>query len=214
MQPSPFVSKVNIKRGRLPAPPGRLLRTAWPLLRALRSLLGTLRLFQSLQASLDMSKAFPKPPEKVMELGLVMILPVSLVMTFAVSLVMTFAVSLAVLGATMLLTGRSSSIFAGAVTSIFTSIPASVFTGPGRTVSVASAFLASVALLCEGRKNEQAAQGKDQQFGIHGSVVVVDKWNPPGMGELYGKRCGGWDFSAIGSRIDPTGPGESLYWKA
>ena len=93
---------------------------------------------------------------------LVVTLAVSLVVTLAVSLMVTLAVSLMVLGATTLLTWRLSSIFAGALSSIF----ASIFTGPGRTVSVASAFFASVALLCQGRKNEQAAQGKDQQFGI------------------------------------------------
>ena len=40
--------------------------------------------------------------------------------------------------------------------------------------------------------------------------MVVDEWNPPGMRALYGERSRGWDFSAIGSRIDPAGLGESL----
>ena len=103
----------------------------------------------------------------------------------------TLAVSLMVLGATTLLTWSLSSIFAGVLSSIFPSASASVFTGPGWPVSVASAFLASIALLCEGRKNEQAAQGKDKQFGIHGSVVVVDEWNQQELLPLHAKAGGG-----------------------
>ena len=66
-------------------------------------------------------------------------LAVSLMVALAVSLMVALAVSLMMLGATTLLTWRLSSIFA--------SSSASGFTGPGWRVSVASAFLASVALL-------------------------------------------------------------------